>query len=1286
MGYPGSLHNHTQMSNLRGRDCIIKEKDLINRAIELNHSVIAITDHETISSAVNIEKIANDLKKKNIPLKIIMGNEIYLCRDGLNGDNFVGGVDKYYHFILLAKDLEGFRQICKLSSLAWKRSYMSKGLRRVPTYYSDIIEIIGQNPGHVYGLTACLGGMLATQIMKYQQTQSVELWDKILNWCNLMNKTFDGNFALELQPSASEEQTYVNRKIIEISNTLNIPYVITTDTHYLKKEDREVHKAFLNAQATEREVDSFYATTYLMDTEDLESHLSLTREELDTAYANIIEIQNKCEEYLIRKPLKIPTLKWNTYSTEVTTDWINKIPYLKTFAESSFVGDNELAKAVITGIQKHPDLQNEQAYAEINDNLKITWESSEVNKAHWSSYFLNLQKIIDLCWEAGSIVGPGRGSGVGFILLYCLDIIQINPLAEETKTFSWRFLNPERVSVLDIDFDIEGSKREAVLNKFREFYGEDRVANVVTFRTEKTKSAILTAARGLGINVDEAQYLASLIPADRGQLRTLKETFYGDEEKGFKPVTTFVNAMTNEYPELWHVAQKIEGIVCGTGIHAGGVIFVDEPFENSTALMRAPDDTICTQFELHDSEEVSLIKYDALSVEAMDKIHICLDLLVENGLVEKKDTLRETYDSVLNIYKLDRTSPEMWDMVCEHKIHSLFQMEQQSGIQGIALAKPRSVNDLCVLNSVIRLMAPDKNSDTPLVTWAKYRENINIWIQEMKNYGLSEDEIEWLSHHSAITDGICESQEGLMSLVQEPRLGGNDLNFADKCRKGLAKKIGALFQECEDAFYSNIKEKGCSEKLGHYVWDVLLRVQRGYSFNRSHCLAYSLIAVQEMNLAYKFPTVFWNCACLISDSGGFDGDKSTDYGKVAVAVNKMQTAGIQVTIPNINTSQSTFVPDVENNRIYYGLEAIGGINRQIVEKIAAGRPYTGIKDFMTRCPLDKTPMINLIKAGAFDEIEQFFPNRKAIMAYYIMQKSEPKTKLNLQNFPSLIANNLIPESEIMSVRIFNFNKYLKQHKCGEYYLLDQTALEFFNKAFPAEQEKLELINGETLIVQKLWDKIYQASMDGMRQYLKDNQLEMLEQYNTLLFKNLWDKDCQGSYSKWEMSSLGFYNSGHELEEVSYSKYGIANFFDLDPESEIEYYFKRGGKKIPIYKIYKIAGTVLSKNDGHSSLTLLTKEGIVQIKMSKDQYSNFKKQVSQVQPDGTKKIIEKSWFGKGNILMISGYRRENEFVMKTYANTASHSLYKIDEIVNGEISIRHEKKTGNGTFEEEEYGG
>ena len=286
------------------------------------------------------------------------------------------------------------------------------------------------------------------------------------------------------------------------------------------------------------------------------------------------------------------------------------------------------------------------------------------------------------------------------------------------------------MSVLDIDFDIEGNRRAQVLSKFREYYGNDRVANVATFRTEKSKSAILTAARGLGIDVDIAQYIASLIPADRGLLRTLSQCYYGDEENDFSPIKQFINEMDNN-EDLWNVAQKIEGLICGSGLHAGGVIFVDEPFTNSTALMRAPDGTICTQFELHDCEDVSLIKYDALSVEAMDKIHNCIDLLCDAGFVERERTLKETYENIIGIYNLERDNQDMWKMVWNHEIQSLFQMEKQSGINGIALLHPTSVDDLAVLNSVIRLMAQEKGGEMPTEKLSRFKANPALWDEEM---------------------------------------------------------------------------------------------------------------------------------------------------------------------------------------------------------------------------------------------------------------------------------------------------------------------------------------------------------------------------------------------------------------------------------------------------------------------------------------------------------------------------------------------------------------------------
>ena len=338
--YPGSLHNHTDYSNIRLRDCINKMDDLFNYAGALGHKVVALTDHESISGWVKAEKAAKKLKEKYPDLKVVLGNEIYLCRNGLNAQNYNREYDRYFHFILLAKDLVGAKQIMEISTRAWKRSYMARGMRRVPTYYQDLFDIIGANPGHVIGSTACLGGALPTQLLRYKDTQNATLKEKIGIWIEQMDNLFGhGNFFLELQPSKNKEQIYVNERLLDISGATGIPYIITTDSHYLKKEDRIVHKAYLNAQNGDREVDDFYATTYMMGTEELESFFSyLSHEQLDTAYKNIEGIAQMCEEYSLEKPLRIPNLKWKEINPKDEPDvfgyeeYCLKIPMLSTFA------------------------------------------------------------------------------------------------------------------------------------------------------------------------------------------------------------------------------------------------------------------------------------------------------------------------------------------------------------------------------------------------------------------------------------------------------------------------------------------------------------------------------------------------------------------------------------------------------------------------------------------------------------------------------------------------------------------------------------------------------------------------------------------------------------------------------------------------------------------------------------------------------------------------------------------------------------------------------------------
>lgn len=1314
MEYTGSLHNHTDYSNIRLRDCIIKTEDLIKYASELGHKVVAITDHECLSNHVKVEKIA----KKYPNIKVIRGNEIYLCRNGLNADNYNREVDRYYHFILLAKDAIGHQQLREISTRAWHRSYMARGMRRVPTYYQDLFDIIGENPGHVIGSTACLGGALPTQILR--ATNNPSLFPKIDIWIKQMDELFGhGNFFFELQPSASAEQTAVNQALLAYSAKFNIPYIITTDSHYLKKEDAPIHKAFLNSQDGDREVDSFYATTYLMSTEELESYFKgYEKEVLETAYQNILKISEMCEDYSILKSLKIPELTWKKAPALSTSDkdkWFKLIPQLFEFYTSDYKGDKLLSELIIERIKEDETLQNEKTYNAINECLEMTKVSSEVNKTHWSAYYLNLQRIIDVCWEAGSIVGPGRGSGVGFILLYLLGITQINPLRETTPTFAWRFLNPARVSVLDVDFDIEGGRRATVLSKFREVYGEDRVSNVATFGTEKSKSAILTAARGLGIDVDTASYIASLIPADRGLTRTLDQCMYGDEESGFDPIKQFVIEMTENYPELWEVAHKIEGLVNRLGQHAGGVIFVDEPFTNSTSLMRAPDDTIITAFDLHDCEDVSLIKYDALSVEAMDKIHICLDLLCDAGFVERKSTLKETYESVLGIYNIERDDPKMWEMVWNHEIFSLFQMEKQSGIQGIALSKPSSVDDLATLNSVIRLMAQEKGAEQPLNKFARFKANIQNWYDEMSAYGLTYAEQKILEPHLLPSNGICESQEGFMQLVQIPECGGFDLTWADRLRKSIAKKNPAEYEQLTKEYFEAVKEKGLSPKLCNYVWNVLVATSRGYGFNKSHTLAYSLIALQEMNLAFKYPIIFWNCACLISDSGGadlteeedeeelpncveetyynemeeFGADdseddiedsyeeedcdgypaevvilkngkkkkkvKSTNYGKIATAIGKMRMAGIEVAPPDINVSTYTFSPDVEHNTIRYGLSGISKIGEDLVKSILSNRPYESIEDLTSKVKINKPQVINLIKSGAFD----FLGDRVEVMRQYVASISDQKKRVTLQNMKMLIDFGLLPDKLSFECKVFNFNKYLKKFKDGNYYDLDENSFPFYESNF--DMDLLESAEGGFRIKQTSWDNIYKKNMDKVRPYVKAHHDELLNAINTRLMSDTWNKYCLGTISKWEMDSVSFYSHEHELAKVKEREYDFSDFYELPEEPPVDRVIFIKGKKVPLFKITRIMGTVLDKDKAKKMVTLLTKSGVVTVKIFGQVFTHYDKQLSERGADGKKHVIEKSWLSRGNKIIVTGIRREDSFIAKKYARTPYHLVELITEI-------------------------
>lgn len=850
-----------------------------------------------------------------------------------------------------------------------------------------------------------------------------------------------------------------------------------------------------------------------------------------------------------------------------------------------------------------------------------------------------------------------------------------------------------------------------MLHALREKYGTDRVANVITFGTESSKSAIQTAARGLGIDNDIALYISSLIPMDRGKIRTLSQCYYGDDEEDFAPIPLFQQQM-HMYPELWEVAKKIEGLVCRIGEHAGGVIFVDEPFTNSTGLMKVPNGDIVTQFDLHDCEDVSLIKIDLLSIEALDKMHVCLDLLCGQGYIERQATLKETYEKYLGIYNIERKNPDMWHMVWEHRIQALFQMEKQSGIQGIALTQPESVDDLAVLNSVIRLMAQDKGAEQPLNKYARFKNNINLWYDEMKQYGLSKEEQTILEPIVKQSYGICESQEKFMQLVQLPDCGGFNLGWADRLRKSIAKKNPAEYEQLTKEYFENVKEKQLSFNLCNYVWNVLVATSRGYGFNASHTLAYSLVGLQEMNLAFKYPTIFWDCACLITDSGGAEDEdveeeeivdiyepedfteyeyedaedkktkkkkrRSNNYDKIATAIGKMRASGINVTPPDINTSQYTFYPDVENNKILFGMRGLLNVGDDVIEATINNRPYISPKDYILKTNPKKTSMISLIKAGAFDSMM----DRKLCMAWYLWEVCDKKQRLTLQNMNSLIKYNLLPEDteeQILGRRIYEFNRYLKAicKSTSTHYKLDERAINFLTEIGYIDYVSSD--NGKDFYLEiKLWDKkIYQPWMDIFRTWISNDKDKILEELNQIAFLEEWNKYATGNVSSWEMEVMCFYYHEHELEKVNTDKYGIINFFDLPEEPIVDKIYNKGDKQITLFKLFKICGTCIAKDKAKGTATLLTTDGVINVRFRKEHFSMFDKQISERRPDGSKKVIEKSWFNRGSMIMVQGIRQGDQFVAKKYANSGSpHQLYHIDEYCeNGDLVLRSERYQG-----------
>lgn len=391
--------------------------------------------------------------------------------------------------------------------------------------------------------------------------------------------------------------------------------------------------------------------------------------------------------------------------------------------------------------------------------------------------------------------------------------------------------------------------------------------------------------------------------------------------------------------------------------------------------------------------------------------------------------------------------------------------------------------------------------------------------------------------------------------------------------------------------------------------------------------------------------------------------KTTAFGKIATAIGKMQANGVTVAPPDINNASYSFTPNEENNIIYYGLSGIVRIGGEVINNILMNRPYTSWKDFLSKVKVNKTQMVNLIKSGAFDS----FGDRVEIMKEYNSSISGKKSRLTLQNLGGLISYGLVPKEYDFEVRVYNFNKYLKKNKYDKYYVLDSIAYGFFEKNY--DVDILEEVDGKTCILQSRWDNLYQKSMDVLRNWLSKCKEQKLEEYNNILEKESWDKYCEGNLSKWEMDSVSFYSHDHELKRFRGDLYGVKDFEKLPKEPRVETHIYIKDKKIPIFQIDRIAGTVLDKDKAKNIITLLTPSGVVQVKLFGPVFTNYDKQISEKGADGKKSVLEKSWFTRGNKLIFTGIRRGESFFAKKYKKTPYHLCEKIEEIYDdGTVSL------------------
>jgi DNA polymerase-3 subunit alpha len=932
------LHIHSDYSLLDGASQL---PNLVDRAVELGMPAIALTDHGVMYGAIELIKVC---RSKNV--KPIIGNEMYV----INGDITDKKRTQKFHQVVLAKNTQGYKNLVKLTTVSHLEGMQGKGIFSRPCINKELLEKYQEG---LIVTSACLGGEVPQAIMAGRPDAA----RKVAKW---YQNVFGDDYYLEIQDHGSKEDRVVNVEIVKIARELGIKIVATNDSHYISCYDVEAHDALLCIQTgqliREDKRMRYSGTEYLKSATEMallfRDHLP--DDVIEEAINNTLEVADKVQPYtgILGEP-KIPDFPIPPGHTPAT--------YVEQIARE---GLKERLK-----VKNFPDIAPE--YQE-----RLDYELKMIDLMGFSTYFLVVWDYIKFARDRGIPVGPGRGSAAGSLVAYAMKITNIDPV-HHCLLFE-RFLNPERKSMPDIDTDFCIERRDEVIKYVTEKYGEDRVAQIITFNRMTSKAVLKDVARVLNIPYGAANDLGKLIPVMRGKPTKLK-VMISDET----PSPEFKQAyetMVFEDPETgekitakqWvDMAMRIEGTNKTFGVHAAGVVISAQPLDEVVPLQRNNDGSVITQYFMEDLDSMGLLKMDFLGLKNLTIIQNTLDLIQTNkGHAIDPDEItgeeRRTY-SILNKGNVNKRPPDVqttYKKIESGDLEGVFQLESSGMLDVVERLKPSSIEDISSILALYRPGPLDAGLIPIFIDRKHGREDINYEHPILEPI-LNE------------TYGVIVYQEQIMKIAQD--MAGYSLGQADLLRRAMGKKKAEEMQKQRQLFVDGSTKNGVDSQLANELFDKMVLFAE-YCFNKSHSTAYAYVTYQTAFLKANYPAEYMS-ALLTANSG--DQDKVTKY-----LNNCEQTLDIKVEPPDINRSDLNFKPIPDSNHpkrlnILFGMCAIKTVGEGAIQEVLKtrneGGNFTSLADFCQRVDLQilkKNAIESLIKCGAFDRLD---PNRRQLV-------------------------------------------------------------------------------------------------------------------------------------------------------------------------------------------------------------------------------------------------------------------------------------------------------------------